>query len=129
MSNTEHKTRKQRSRKRLANVARMLRHFKLQPEGVERPTNYYALAMAYGDQYLLNVAGVKFLLWDNGGELGLERINSDEYDMFVPCEFRANANPNDATVASWIAQRLRGEQLDVQDRLTDEDEAILLSLG
>ncbi len=103
-------------------VVDLLSNWKL--HGTARPTNF-SCQTGGGFSYLLTVAGVYWMLTDNGGEWMLERLNSGESARSIPMTW-FGAPLNAGTQAGRIAAALRGEEIDYGSRVTDEDEAALL---
>jgi len=68
-------------------------------------------------------SSVKFLLWDNGGEWGVERVNSGELARFVPtCWFGCPRGP--LIMLARVLAVLRGEEVDWQMNLDEQPQAV-----
>ena len=51
------------------------------------PANWSIRAVKNGsgsDNYLVSLCGVTYIVWDNGGEVGVEEINSGDLARFFP---------------------------------------------
>ncbi len=60
----------------------------------------------------------RFLVWDNGGEIGVELINSGELARFVPTRwFGRPVGP--ITMLVRLKTVLRGEEVDWEENLDD----------
>ena len=92
-----------------------------------RPTNFSARRVGDLGAFLVHVAGVYWLVIDNGGELMVERVNSGKPGRAVPLTWH-ELPLNEATVAYRIACVLRGRDIDYRERLDDDDQAALFSV-
>ena len=60
--------------------------------------------------HLVSLRGAVYFVWDNGGEAGVEKINSEELPRFFPTN---TAGANDAgTLYARLCALLLGEELD-----------------
>lgn len=109
----------------VCNVARLLPEFVLTTNPL-RPVNF-TLRLVSDDEAFVQVCGVWFHLWNNGGEMGLDMINAAQLPVFVPTNL-PGLGPNAATVAWWIAQLIKGwalghacdVEVDFDERLPDD---------
>lgn len=94
---------------------------------LQRPINFSASDA--GHAHFVEVQGVWFSIWDNGGEIGVERLNSGELPRMVAARFyaRGENQPNDSTLAMWVASAITGDSVDYDQEMTAEDHGILLS--
>ena len=66
-----------------------------------------------------------FSVWDNGGEFSCELINSGELPRDAPTNaFREKLNA--LTMACRIVDMMRGDEIDFDFRLDDEDERAIM---
>ncbi len=104
----------------------LLTHFRTNPGSL--PTNLrITKATADSERYqvaYVEVAGVTWIMHDNGGEFMVGRVNLDEYKRAVPLTWHDEVL-NAATVAGRIADVLLGQDIDYEWRLSDEDEETL----
>jgi len=63
-----------------------------------------------------------FAVWDNGGEIGVERLNSGDIPWFVPTTQRCRRHVGPATLLVWLLQLLRGQGEHVNYTLNMERE-------
>lgn len=63
-------------------------------------------------------------VWDNGGEAGVELVNSGEVARFAPLTWHSTTL-NAATVAYRVAAMMRGEDVDWDYRLDDDADRAL----
>lgn len=122
----------------LAVAVSFLRHFDLESkEHPTRPVNLRVMripaermsyadgVMRYCDDFLVFVQSVAWLIHDNGGEWNLERLNMGELPTSIPEDW-FGIPLNEATMAMRMAAVIRGEPIDYEDRLTDDDQATLI---
>ena len=107
-------------------ICRLLGDFRLHHTG--RPTNYGAAPVGGGKGwYMVSVAGVEWRVIDNGGELMVGQINDTEHlDRAVPLTM-GGVRLNEATVAGRVAAVMRGEAIDYDARMTDEEQEEMLA--
>jgi len=115
----------------LSKILRFLSHFNTTPSTASpyQPRNYCTRKVGEsGRTWLVENFGVWYFVHDNGGELMIDRVNSGEIAVAVPLTWWG-IRLNDATVAMRLAMVLRGEPIDYDERMTDEDESILEPLA
>ena len=122
----------------LAVAVSFLRHFSL--ESAEHPTRPVNLmvrripatsttlrggVMRYCDDFLVFAQSVAWYVSDNGGEWNMERLNLGELPTSIPDSWHGFPL-NEATMAMRMAAVIRGEPIDYDERMTDEDQATLI---
>ena len=110
----------------LEKVLRFLKSYTTQPSGPEgrNPRNYRFDRIGTQNAFLVNNHGVAWIVAYNGGELTAEVVNSKYLPRNVPTTDRYG-NLNEATVAYRLACVLAGEDMNFEERMSDEDQAIL----
>lgn len=105
---------------------RYLEHFETSPRP-ELPRNYRAQSLQENHSFIIQTGSVWHLVWDNGGEVGVEILNSSRVPRFAPMPENEGLSPTRAaaTLAERIAAILRGEDMDF-DRIWSEAEANVL---
>lgn len=74
-----------------------------------------------------NPATSLWVVWDNGGEIGVRKVNSREISRFVPSEWDIWTHAvNAATVAVRVAEVFGGGEIDFEWSISDEDAAIMM---
>ena len=115
----------------LSKILRFLSHFNTTPSTARQcqPRNYCTRKVGEsGRAWLVENFGVWHFVHDNGGELMVERVNSGELAVAVPLTW-FGIRLNDATVAMRLAMVLRGEPINYDERMDEEDEQILEPLA
>ena len=112
----------------IAEVLALLDVFQLARADCAFPVNFWArLVEGQRDRLaILRIQSVWYALSDNGGELMLDRLNSDDLATNIPLTWRST-NLNAMTVADRVATALRGEPIDYDQRWSDEDQATVLN--
>ena len=108
----------------LREVISFLKYFECSNR-LELPSNYSASFLS-DRTAIVEVASVYWMITDNGGELMIGRINIDEFKTAIPLTWfgeRLNAS----TIASRIATFMSESRIDWEDRITEEEEAMLAS--
>jgi hypothetical protein len=56
-------------------------------------------------------SGVEWAIWDNSGELGIDRVNSGELPRFIPTE-QESRQVGPLTLLCWVVDTMRNEPID-----------------
>jgi hypothetical protein len=104
----------------LNDVARCLTHFQGAGRLVGTIHTSLVIQRRYANGYDV------WTLTDNGGEINVERINEPDTLRSVAATYWS-AKLNAATLAYRVACAMRGDAIDYEYRLTDDDQARLLS--
>jgi len=97
-------------------VIKALPNFQTSPNP-QNPTNFQADRLGKQKTWLVATGGVEFFVWDNGGEIGVEIINSGKIPRFAPII----EHEGTYTTAFRVAALLRGDEIDFQTTLDDAD--------
>jgi len=117
----------------LPTICKLVRDFNCRPDGLSSlkrpcpPMNWSARPVGTdGKTMLLEVYGVSFLVWDNGGELGCEKVNSGE-PRFAPLTY-GRFKLNEVTMAYRLAALIRDEVYSYSTRFPDELQKSILDM-
>ena len=122
---TDYDLRRERQNKRLHRVVRVLKHYHLANRHARRkglPLNYSFTYDAERSLAYVSAHGMTYCVWDNGGEYGVQKVNARRLPTFAPVADSTNAG----TVAGRVAALIRGESVDLQFSLSDEEDLDLL---
>jgi len=81
----------------------------------ETPTNLRVSKLEKSSTRLVEVCGKSYLVWDNGGEVGVELLNSGRSDRF-PMRWWSIALDS-GTLAYRLCQVITGEPIDYDFRM------------
>ena len=109
----------------IGSAVRVLKHFKLRDDFWQ---SYRYSKLEGEDAWLLDVNCVSWCVWDNGGEVGVKKLNSDGPSRFVPL-FWFSTPLTVGTLAARIATVLCGDEIDFghDNEYDDEETKILLT--
>jgi hypothetical protein len=105
----------------LPRVVQLLPNFQLHTNGLPRNLR---LARCTDGSFRVCVASVEWAVFDNGGEIGVERVNGVDLARFVPATWFGR--PLGAvTLALRVAVVMRGDEIDFTDEWPDDEEALM----
>ena len=113
----------------VANVTQLLDKFDLTPSANgTQPVNYRVYNVNTHEAFV-TICGIYYHIWDNGGEMGVDMLNTGQLPVFVPTRPELGMSPNAASVAWWIAQLVKGwavghqcdVEVDFDERLSDDE--------
>jgi hypothetical protein len=110
----------------------MLHNFDLRPTDAavsQRPVNLILRRIDNprgSADFIILASAVCWWLNDNGGEWNMQRVNVDDLPTSIPTSWHGFPL-NEATMAMRLAMVLRGEPIDYDERMTDDDQATLMA--